>query len=180
MWETTRRFFQLFLKTQPSLDAFAEKKTILPEKIASLVTDLKSKGLKIATLNGSFDLLHAGHLHIIFEAKKRGDVLIVALNSDDSIRAYKSKERPIIPLEYRLKMMASLHFVDYVTFFEETDPINLLEKIKPDVHVNGAEYGQNCLEAETVKKFGGEIYIVDLIPSLSTSQIVKKIQGLPR
>lgn len=150
-------------------------KTIPPEQIAVKSAQLKSEGQKIATLNGSFDLLHAGHLQIIYEASQLADILIVALNSDDSIRKYKGKDRPIIPLEYRLQMLAALEFVSFVTWFSETDPRSLLEQIQPHVHINGAEYGEDCLEAETVKAGGGKIHIVKLIPGLSTSQILKKI-----
>lgn len=152
-----------------------KRKLILPEKMAEKVSDIRSEGKTIVTLNGSFDLLHAGHLQILFEASQQGDQLIVALNSDRSIQQYKSPMRPIIPLEYRLQMMAALEFVDYVTWFEETDPRRLLSIIKPDIHVNGSEYGHNCIEAETVRSFGGSVYIVPLIPGLSTSQVLKKI-----
>jgi D-glycero-beta-D-manno-heptose 1-phosphate adenylyltransferase len=153
-----------------------QKKLIHPEHLADQVEALRDQGKKIATLNGSFDLLHAGHLEIIYEASQVADVLIVALNSDSSIQKYKSPKRPIIPLEYRMQMMAALGFVDYVTWFEETDPIRLLNVIKPDVHVNGAEYGENCIEAETVKSHGGRVHIVKLVPGLSTSTIIKKIE----
>ncbi len=153
----------------------AQEKIIHPDKLPTFAKDLKNKGFKIATLNGSFDLLHAGHLEMIYQAKLQGDKLIVALNSDQSIKQYKSPSRPIIPLEYRMRLMAALEFVDYVTWFEETDPRTLLAKIKPDVHVNGSEYGANCIEAETVKENGGRIHIVNLIPGLSTSEIIKKI-----
>lgn len=155
--------------------AFQEK-LIHPENLESHIEWLRHQGKKIATLNGSFDLLHAGHLQIIYEASLVADVLIVALNSDASIKKYKSPKRPIISLEYRLQMMAALGFVDYVTWFEETDPIRLLHIIKPDVHVNGAEYGENCIEAEAVKSHGGRIHIVQLVPGLSTSTIIKKIE----
>ncbi len=148
----------------------------LPEKIAGLRAQKKS----IATLNGSFDLMHAGHLHIISEASKAADILLVALNSDRSIQQYKSPDRPIIPLQYRMELMAALEFVHYVTWFEETDPIRLLSVVKPDVHVNGAEYGENCIEAPTVKANGGRIHIVQLVPGLSTSQIIKKINSLAK
>lgn len=113
---------------------------------------------------------------MIMEAKDQADVLIMALNTDDSIRKYKSEARPIVPLENRLKMIAALAFVDYVTWFSETDPCTILEKIRPDVHVNGSEYGENCIEGPTVRKYGGKIHIVQLIGGLSTSQIIKKIQ----
>jgi rfaE bifunctional protein nucleotidyltransferase chain/domain len=151
-------------------------KVIPPEHLAQRVQELRSQHVKIATLNGSFDLLHAGHLQIIFEASQLGDILIVALNSDRSIQQYKSPKRPIVPLEYRLQMMAALEFVDYLTWFEETDPRQLLTIIKPDIHVNGAEYGENCIEAETVRSFGGHLHIVQLVPGLSTSTIIRKIQ----
>lgn len=152
-----------------------KKKFIDPVMLPQKTEALRLNGQTIATLNGSFDLLHAGHLHMIHEASQVADILIVALNTDRSIQEYKSPLRPIISLEYRLQMMASLEFVDFVTWFDELDPRKILEIIKPDIHVNGAEYGVNCIEAESVLKHGGNIHIVPLIPGLSTSQIVKKI-----
>lgn len=154
-----------------------KNKIIPPNQLAEKIQSLRDQNKTIATLNGSFDLLHAGHLHMIYEASQMGDVLIMALNTDKSIQQYKSPTRPIVPLEYRLQMMAALGFVDYVTWFDETDPVRILSIIKPDVHVNGSEYGANCLEAETVKSNGGKIHIVELIPGLSTSAILQKIQS---
>ncbi|MEI8365537.1 MAG: adenylyltransferase/cytidyltransferase family protein [Parachlamydiaceae bacterium] len=155
-----------------------KKKLIDPKKLQETVASIRRHKKTISTLNGSFDLMHAGHLQIIYEASLVADVLIVALNSDASIQAYKSSDRPIIPLEYRLQLMAALEFVDYVTWFDELDPLRLLGEIKPDVHVNGAEYGANCIEAETVKRHGGKIHVVELVPGLSTSQILKKIVSI--
>lgn len=154
------------------------KKWIAPDQLEEKVALLRADGARIATLNGSFDLLHAGHLQIIFEASQQADVLIVALNTDASIQAYKSATRPIIPLQYRLQMMSALVFVDFVTWFDETTPLNILEIIKPDVHVNGAEYGKECIEAEVVKKHGGSLHIVSLVDGLSTSAVINKIQSL--
>lgn len=156
----------------------SKQKIIDPATIGELAETLRKEGKTIATLNGSFDLMHAGHLHMIYEASKAADVLILALNTDRSIQEYKSPLRPIISLENRLQMMAALGFVDYVTWFDETDPKAILNKIKPNVHVNGAEYGENCIEAETVKSNGGKIHIVQLIPGLSTTQILKKISDI--
>ncbi|MCB1134812.1 MAG: adenylyltransferase/cytidyltransferase family protein [Chlamydiia bacterium] len=153
-------------------------KCVEPKDIEALVAQIRSEGRSIATINGSFDLLHAGHLHILYEASLQADVLIVALNSDASIQQYKSAKRPIIPLEYRIEMLTALQFVDYVTWFEETDPRSLLERIRPDVHCNGAEYGENCLEAETVRTHGGRIHIIELVPGLSTSNIIQKISEI--
>ncbi|MBI5346101.1 MAG: adenylyltransferase/cytidyltransferase family protein [Chlamydiae bacterium] len=159
-----------------SFEKFYQKKIINPSDLTQKIEELKAAKKTIATLNGSFDLLHAGHLHIIYEASCQADVLIVALNTDDSIKRYKNVKRPIIPLEYRLAMMSALAFVDYVTYFDETDPIKILSIIKPNVHVNGAEYGENCIEAETVRANGGKIHIVKLKEGLSTSKILEKIK----
>lgn len=151
-------------------------KYIDPMRLEIWSQKVKTSGRTIATLNGSFDLMHAGHLEMIYQASLQADVLIVALNTDDSIRAYKSPDRPIIPLEYRLQMMAALEMVDAVTWFNELDPRLTLEKIQPHVHVNGAEYTENCIEAEVVRAYGGRIHIVELVPGLSTTQILNKIR----
>lgn len=160
------------------VEDFTRQKTVRPETIEDAVAALREQKLTIATLNGSFDLLHAGHLYMLMEAAKQADVLIVALNSDASIKSYKSPDRPIISLPYRLQMVAALACVDFVTWFDEDDPRMLLSKIQPDVHVNGAEYGSACIEAETVKRYGGRLHLVDRIPGLSTSEIIDKIGQL--
>lgn len=162
--------------TEKSFKNFSLEKIIEPANLEFKISELRLQNKKIATLNGSFDLLHAGHLHILFEASKQGDILIVALNSDESVKQYKSLSRPVVPLQYRLEMISALAFVDYVTWFDELNPIKILDKIKPDVHINGAEYGENCIESEIVKKNGGKIHIVPLIPGLSTSHLIQKIQ----
>lgn len=159
------------------MSPWKEEKYISPEVLAEKILELRQEGKTIATLNGSFDLLHAGHLKMIHEASQQADVLLMALNSDSSIQKYKSPLRPIVPLEHRLEMVAALQFVDYVTYFNETDPIAFLELVKPDVHVNGAEYGDECIEAKVVKKHGGRIHIVQLVPGLSTSNLIKKIKS---
>ena len=154
-----------------------DEKYISPENLEKVISRIRSEGKTIATLNGSFDLLHAGHLKMIHEASKQADCLIMGLNSDASIKKYKSPLRPIVSLEHRLEMIAALEFVDFVTYFDETDPIAFLEKVKPDVHVNGTEYGEKCIEAETIKKYGGRVHIVELVPGLSTSNLIKKIKS---
>jgi D-glycero-beta-D-manno-heptose 1-phosphate adenylyltransferase len=163
--------------TLPSPNNFFLKR-IDPKEIKDKVSSLKKLGKKIVTLNGSFDLLHAGHLEMIHAASLQGDILIVALNTDDSIRRYKNPKRPIIPLQERLRLIAALQMVDYVTWFDETDPRLLLAQICPHIHVNGAEYGPNCIEAETVIQGGGQVHIVSLVPGLSTSAIIEKIKNL--
>ena len=145
--------------------------------LAHLATTLRAKGKRIVTINGSFDLLHGGHLHILSEAKRQGDVLIVGLNSDVSVRGYKGPSRPIVPEQQRAEMLLALRMVDYVHVFDEPDPIAFLSEIKPDVHVNGSEYGENCIESESVRRAGGEIYIVEKIPGLSTSRLLESVRG---
>lgn len=162
-------------KSHKALTEAVASKTIEPAHLDEAIENIRDASKTIATLNGSFDLMHGGHLEMIFQASRQADVLIVMLNTDRSIKAYKSSERPIIPLEYRMSMMASLIMVDYVTWFDETDPRQILSRIKPDVHVNGAEYGTECIEAPVVLSHGGKIHIVELVPGLSTSQIIKKI-----
>ena len=101
----------------------------------------------------------------------------MALNSDASIRSYKGEKRPIINLENRLQMISSLGFVDYVTYFEESTPCSVLSMIKPDVHINGAEYGKKCIEAKVVEENGGKLHIIELIPGLSTTEVIHKIKN---
>jgi rfaE bifunctional protein nucleotidyltransferase chain/domain len=112
-----------------------EQKLVEPENLGAKIAALRGEKFSIATLHGSFDLLHAGHLFMLYEASLQADKLIVALNTDASIRKYKGQERPIIPLEQRLEMMAAIEFVDYLTFFDETEPIQIIEKIKTDFKV---------------------------------------------
>jgi D-beta-D-heptose 7-phosphate kinase/D-beta-D-heptose 1-phosphate adenosyltransferase len=137
--------------------------------LAQLAATLRAKGKRIVTINGSFDILHNGHLYILNEARQRGDVLIVGLNSDSSVKSYKGSHRPIVSERHRAEMLLALRTVDYVHIFDEADPIAFLTELSPDVHVNGSEYGDNCVESETVRRGGGKIHIVNRIPGLSTS-----------
>lgn len=147
--------------------------------LAPLAARLRAQGKRIVTINGSFDLLHAGHLHILEEARRQGDALIVGLNSDASVKRYKSADRPLIPEADRARMLLALRCVDYVHVFDEDAPMAFLEEVKPDVHVNGSEYGADCVEAPTVRKYGGRIHIVEKVPGLSTSAIVDRIRATP-
>lgn len=155
------------------------------EEIVKIVADLRKNGKKIVTTNGSFDILHVGHVLFLQEAKSQGDVLIVGLNTDDSVRRWKKhvgyadwKNRPLNPQDARAEMMAALECVDYVTLFDETDCLAFVESIKPDVHVNGSEYGADCIEAPIVKKYGGRVHIVKLVGGYSTSNLIKKIKAM--
>ena len=157
------------------LPVFTREKLVPREDLSLWAAEIRKSGRSIVTLNGSFDLLHSGHLHILHEASLQGDVLIVALNSDASIQQYKSPKRPFIPLKERLTLLSAISFVDFVTWFEETDPRRLLKEIQPDVHVNGADWGKDCIEREVVEQCGGKLHIVSLVEGLSTTRIVEKI-----
>ncbi len=140
------------------------------EEIKVVVERLRNK--KIVTCNGAFDILHPGHIKFLKEAKKQGEVLIVGVNSDSSVKQNKGPLRPLNNQKNRAKMLASLEFVDYVVIFDEKDPRNLISIIKPDVHVNGDEYGKDCIEAEVVRGHGGRIHLVKNYKGLSTTKIV--------
>lgn len=145
------------------------------DEIGQIAGKLKKEGKKIVTCNGAFDILHIGHIKFLEEAKKQGDILIVGLNSDSSVKLNKKQGRPVNTEENRAGVLAAVEFVDYITIFSEKDPRRLLEVIKPDVHVNGEEYGKNCLEANTVKKYGGRMYTVKLKKGYSTTNLIRKV-----
>lgn len=148
------------------------------EEIIQIAENARKEGKKIVTLNGSFDLLHAGHLDILEEAARQGDLFILGLNSDKSVKSYKGEKRPIISEEHRARMLADLQFIDYITLFDEPECLAFVESVKPNVHVNGADYGENCIEAPIVKKYGGRVHIVNFKTPLSTSKIIEKIKSL--
>lgn len=146
------------------------------EYIVEKVKKLKRQGKKIVTTNGSFDIMHVGHVRSLQESKQQGDILIVGVNSDSSVRAYKSKDRPIIPEDQRAEMLAALECVDYVFIFQETDPIKFINAIKPDTHTNSSDYGQDCIEAEAVRENGGKLYLLKKYDGISSTNIMKKIE----
>jgi rfaE bifunctional protein nucleotidyltransferase chain/domain len=136
----------------------------------------KQNGLRIVFTNGCFDLLHSGHLSLLEAASKLGDKLVVGLNSDDSIRRLKGLSRPIRPLQERQKLLEALRVVDMVIPFEEDTPLELIRNLNPQVLVKGGDYlPTDVVGADFIKKNGGEIVIVPLIPNQSTTQILKSI-----
>lgn len=156
-------------------------KILNKSKLQTVVRSLHRSGQRIVTTNGSFDILHAGHVHLLEKARKLGNVLIVGLNSDSSVRRYKGKTRPIIPQRYRALLLSALTVVDYVYVFNELNPINFLEIVKPAIHVNSAEYGRNCIEAPTVKKNGGKLVLVKKVKRmLSTTEIIARVKRAER
>jgi rfaE bifunctional protein nucleotidyltransferase chain/domain len=147
-------------------------------EIPALVERLRAEGKTIVTFNGSFDVLHAGHIRCLREAKEQGDVLIVPLNSDVSIRSYKGKTRPIVAEGDRAETLAALECVDYVVLFDDIVPMGIISEIRPDVHCNGADWGPCCIEKEEVEKGGGRVHILEWAPGRSTSELLKRIRSL--
>jgi D-beta-D-heptose 7-phosphate kinase/D-beta-D-heptose 1-phosphate adenosyltransferase len=148
-------------------------------RLGALASTLRARGKRIVTLNGSFDLLHNGHLFILAEARQQGDVLIVGLNSDTSVRAYKGPSRPLVPERRRAEMLLALRVVDYVHIFDESDPIAFISAVQPAVHVNGSEYGDDCIERDAVLARGGRLHLVRRIPGLSTTGLLEAMKRAP-
>lgn len=147
------------------------------ETAEKLIEELKLQGKKVVFTNGCFDILHVGHLRYLNEAKKQGDILIVGVNSDSSVRQLKGEGRPINNEIDRAEMLSGLKAVDFTVIFEELTPIETLEKLKPSIHVKGGDYDKNKLpETATVEKNGGEVRILSFVEGKSTTNIVKKIQ----
>ena len=120
------------------------------DELKSIVEDLKKHNKKIVTTNGVFDILHIGHIRYLKEAKKLGDILIIAINSDNSVKKIKDPKRPLNNEKDRAEAIASLEHVDYVTIFNEENPIKFLEEIKPDIHVKGGDYNINQIIEKNV------------------------------
>jgi len=145
------------------------------KELSKIVEQLKKEGKTIVTTNGTFDLLHYGHVKLFEYAKNQGDILIVGVNSDKSVKKYKAENRPIISQKYRAEVLAALQYTDYITIFNEPECIKFVKSVKPHIHVNASTYGYDCIERPTVEKYGGQIKLFDVIKGHSTTDIIKKI-----
>ncbi|HID95157.1 MAG TPA: D-glycero-beta-D-manno-heptose 1-phosphate adenylyltransferase [Candidatus Latescibacteria bacterium] len=151
-------------------------KVVALEDLVEIRSRLKSEGKRVIFTNGCFDILHRGHVHYLKKAKARGDVLIVGLNSDSSVRRLKGEGRPIIPEEDRAAVLAGLEAVDYVCIFEEETPARLISKLVPDLLVKGSDWAPDQIVGrDTVTSAGGEVLTIDELPSISTSSIIERI-----
>jgi rfaE bifunctional protein nucleotidyltransferase chain/domain len=153
-----------------------------PKKLRSLaelrkvVEAQKRRGRRIVVANGCFDLFHVGHIRYLRESAGQGDVLVVALNSDSSVRALKGAGRPLLPQRERAEILAAFEFVDYITIFREPDVEKVLIALKPDVHSKGSDYTVETVpERETVKSYGGTIFIAGGPKVRSTRDVVELI-----
>lgn len=144
--------------------------------LTAIVEEKKKNGSRIVFTNGCFDILHAGHTCFLQKAKMLGDVLIVGLNSDESVRRLKGNNRPIIPMKERAAILSSLSCVDYITVFDEDTPIKLMEAIKPDILVKGNDYKiEEVVGKDIVESYGGRVELIKLVDGISTSSIIDRI-----
>lgn len=139
------------------------------------VRDLKEQEIKVTFTNGCFDLLHAGHVRYLAEAGTKGDILVVGLNSDRSVREIKGPKRPIVPEDQRAEVLASLACVDFITIFDEPDPLALIKYIVPDILVKGADWHEEKIIGRNVVN---EVVRIPLVKGISTSGIIERIMEL--
>ncbi len=155
----------------------SNKKIKSPKQLVKIISKYKKKKRKIAFTNGCFDILHPGHISYLEEAKRKSDVLIVALNADSSVRRIKGQARPISKLRDRQRIVAALESVDYVTSFSETTPLRLISRLKPDLLIKGGDWkATDIVGRKVVAKYGGKAVSVKYKKGYSTSSIVKKIK----
>ena len=151
------------------------------EAAASLAATLRTQGRRVVFTNGVFDLLHPGHIRYLRDARALGDVLIVAVNSDRSVRANKGPGRPIAPEQERAEVLAALAAVDAVVIFDEETPHEIISRIHPDVLVKGADWGPgNIVGRDIVEARGGRVVRLELAPGFSTTALIEKVRASQR
>jgi D-glycero-beta-D-manno-heptose 1-phosphate adenylyltransferase len=156
-----------------------DKKILKQESLREQAKLWRSQGLRVVFTNGCFDILHRGHLQLLSDATGFGDILVVGLNTDASVRKLKGEHRPVNDEDFRCRMMASLQLVDAVTLFDEETPLELIRALEPDVLVKGGDYTlEQVVGAGDVQKRGGEVRIIPLVKGYSTSAIIEAIQRL--
>ena len=155
----------------------ASDKIVNVEILLERLEELKKSGKKIVFTNGCFDLLHVGHITYLNDARGLGDILVVGMNTDSSVRSLKGENRPIIPEQERSHLIAALECVDYVIMFNEDTPLDLIKKIRPDYLVKGADYlKEEVVGFDFVESYGGKVILLPLIDNISTSNIINRIK----
>ena len=151
-------------------------KIIELQDLIKVIHDLRKSGKKIVFTNGCFDILHVGHVRYLAAARSQGDVLVIGLNSDESVRSIKPENRPIVNQNQRAEVLAGLECVDYITIFNEPDPLKIIKELTPDVLVKGADWiEKEIIGADIVKAAGGKVVRVSVVPEVSTSRIIQRI-----
>lgn len=146
------------------------------DELSKIVSLHKNEGKSIIFTNGCFDIIHVGHVRYLKEAKSKGDILILAVNGDQSIKRLKGKSRPINRLEYRLEVLSGLSSIDYLISFDEDTPEELLKIIKPDILVKGGDYidSSHIVGKDIVESYGGSVCLLSQVKGISTSAIIEK------
>lgn len=153
-----------------------EKKIQDLRRLKKLISILKTRRKKIVFTNGCFDLLHWGHVKYLQDAKKKGDILVVGINSDSSVKRIKEEKRPVVNEKDRLRLVAALESVDYVVLFKEDTPLKIIKFIKPDVLVKGADWNKNNIVGrDIILSYGGRVSTIKFVKGYSTSNLIKKI-----
>lgn len=138
--------------------------------------EIRLKNKKIIFTNGCFDIIHPGHIHILSKAKSLGDILVVGLNSDLSVKKLKGDKRPLVSEDDRSRVLLSLRFVDYVIIFNELTPLKVIKKIKPDFLVKGGDYNENdIVGSDFVKAYGGQVEIIKFLDGYSSSNYIDNL-----
>lgn len=146
------------------------------KKLIKIREKLREQGKKVVFTNGCFDLLHSGHIYLFREAKKMGDVLLVAVNDDVSVKKIKGASRPIFPLEERLEILEAVEDIDHLTFFSEETPQKIIAALLPDVLVKGGDWKpEQVVGRREVEEAGGEVVVIPYLKGRSSSAIIKKI-----
>lgn len=158
-----------------------KNKIVTLDELKNCIEREKQKGKRIVSTSGCFDILHAGHVTYLEEAKSRGDILVVLLNSDSSVRSLKGDTRPIVPQQERAVVLSGLSSVDYICIFSEKTPCSIIEEIQPEIVIKGGDYdGKWIPEMDSVALYGGKVQYVNLVDGCSTTNIVEKIERLAR
>ena len=152
-------------------------KVIDRKNLDEVIFEEKNQNKKIVSTNGCFDILHVGHVRYLQESKKQGDILVVYLNSDASVKRLKGESRPLNSESDRAEVLAALACVDYVVIFEEDTPCNLIEITKPDVHTKGGDYNpDNLPETKVIRENGGELVFINFTEGKSTTATIEKMK----
>lgn len=147
-------------------------------EIAELADQARKNGKSVVFTNGCFDLLHRGHVHVLREAKASGDILIVGINSDRSVKSIKGPSRPILPQTDRVELIAAMEMVDYVVLFDESDPYHLIAAIKPSVLAKGGDWSaETIVGADVVAQNGGRVTVIPYLQGFSTTEIIERIRN---
>jgi rfaE bifunctional protein nucleotidyltransferase chain/domain len=148
-------------------------------ELTQIIEKCKQQNKTVVATNGCFDILHVGHLQLLNKAKAFGDILIVGINSDNSVARLKGPERPIVNENDRARIIANLKAVDYVSIFDESTAVEFLKNLKPDIYVKGGDYNlKNLPEAQPVMENGGKVEFVELAPQKSSTALIDKIKSL--